>query len=91
MVVDMKLVSYKTFYSIELFGISFDIPVNTRIITLDNNSGYIYAWITDDEIDIVEEYGFWFCNSSDAILIGKCKENTDYDWRKPLWVAEWVV
>lgn len=84
----MKLISYKTFQSLELFGVSFDIPINTRIITLDNNSGYIYAWTTDDPIEIEEEYGFWFCRSSGAILIGKCKKNTDYDWRIPLWVAE---
>ena len=84
----IELVSYKTFRSLELFGTVFNIPVNTKIITLDSNSGYIYAWITPDEIDLIEDYGFWACNSSDGILIGKCKKNTEHDWRIPLWVSE---
>ena len=81
----MQVIKLNSFMQINILGTILDIPVESKVVTLDAN-GYIYAWLYYNPIFYMET--FWKSEYSDPIIVGKATDFNIEDCRRPLWILE---
>ncbi len=71
-----------------LFDTEIEVPIRTRVITMDI-SGNLDAWLcSQHELDIYPKIGIWCSATSDPITIGIITSPELIDWTKPVWKEE---
>lgn len=79
----MRLHTVQAYMPVLLAGVSFTIPVNTKLITGDAN-GDIHAWVCyPEEVECHSE--FWCSETSDSIFLGRIDDWSNWEWTRPLW------
>lgn len=79
----MRLHAVQAYMPVLLAGVTFTIPVNTKLITADAN-GDIHAWVCyPEEVECYHE--FWCSETSDSIFLGRIDVWQSFHWTTPLW------
>ena len=81
----MRLHAVQAYMPVLLAGVTFTIPVNTKLITADAN-GDIHGWICCPE-EVECHHEFWCSETSDGIFLGRIDDWQLFHWTTPLWKA----
>ena len=79
----MRLHTVQAYMPVLLAGVTFTIPVNTKLITGDA-SGDIHAWVCYPE-EVECHHEFWCSETSDSIFLGRIDDWSNWEWTRPLW------